>query len=144
MMLSHLRQFLSMSKRFLFVFQKIIEATVNLYNNCLFSNGSHIIWLGDLNYRIALSYCSAKALVEMHNWKQLLEKDQVKCSALSVLFVSILLHWLVGIVCCNKIGIVFSFRTQKAQNCTLFVILSISLPFHINITTNQTFGFSFL
>jgi len=26
-----------------------------------------IIWLGDLNYRIALSYCSAKALVEMHN-----------------------------------------------------------------------------
>jgi hypothetical protein len=38
---------------------------------------SRIIWLGDLNYRIALSYCSARALVEMHNWKQLLEKDQV-------------------------------------------------------------------
>ncbi|CAD6207036.1 unnamed protein product [Miscanthus lutarioriparius] len=37
-----------------------------------------IIWLGDLNYRIALSYCSAKALVEMHNWKQLLEKDQLR------------------------------------------------------------------
>ncbi|KAL5211062.1 hypothetical protein ABZP36_006685 [Zizania latifolia] len=36
-----------------------------------------IIWLGDLNYRISLSYCSAKALVEMHNWKQLLEKDQL-------------------------------------------------------------------
>lgn len=38
---------------------------------------SRIIWLGDLNYRIALSYRSAKALVEMHNWKALLEKDQV-------------------------------------------------------------------
>ena len=38
---------------------------------------SRIIWLGDLNYRIALSYRSAKALVEMRNWKALLEKDQV-------------------------------------------------------------------
>ncbi|XP_042487002.1 type IV inositol polyphosphate 5-phosphatase 7-like isoform X2 [Macadamia integrifolia] len=35
-----------------------------------------IIWLGDLNYRIALSYRSAKALVEMHNWRALLENDQ--------------------------------------------------------------------
>ncbi|KAE8686153.1 Type I inositol 1,4,5-trisphosphate 5-phosphatase CVP2 [Hibiscus syriacus] len=35
-----------------------------------------VIWLGDLNYRIALSYRSAKALVEMHNWKSLLENDQ--------------------------------------------------------------------
>uniref|UniRef100_A0A7N0SYA2 Inositol polyphosphate-related phosphatase domain-containing protein n=1 Tax=Kalanchoe fedtschenkoi TaxID=63787 RepID=A0A7N0SYA2_KALFE len=37
-----------------------------------------IIWLGDLNYRIALSYRSAKALVEMRNWKTLLEKDQLR------------------------------------------------------------------
>ncbi|XP_007050534.2 PREDICTED: type I inositol polyphosphate 5-phosphatase 4 [Theobroma cacao] len=36
-----------------------------------------IIWLGDLNYRIALSYRSAKALVEMRNWKALLENDQL-------------------------------------------------------------------
>ncbi|XP_061366991.1 type I inositol polyphosphate 5-phosphatase 4-like [Gastrolobium bilobum] len=36
-----------------------------------------IIWLGDLNYRIALSYRSTKALVEMHNWKALLENDQL-------------------------------------------------------------------
>ncbi|KAK3042188.1 hypothetical protein RJ639_001308 [Escallonia herrerae] len=35
-----------------------------------------IIWLGDLNYRIALSYRSAKALVEMQNWRALLENDQ--------------------------------------------------------------------
>ncbi|KAF3324357.1 type I inositol 1,4,5-trisphosphate 5-phosphatase CVP2-like protein [Carex littledalei] len=37
-----------------------------------------VIWLGDLNYRVALSYHSAKALVEMHNWKLLLEKDQLR------------------------------------------------------------------
>ncbi|CAL0300593.1 unnamed protein product [Lupinus luteus] len=36
-----------------------------------------IIWLGDLNYRIALSHRAAKALVEMHNWKVLLENDQL-------------------------------------------------------------------
>ncbi|KAI3509036.1 hypothetical protein L1887_24060 [Cichorium endivia] len=37
-----------------------------------------IIWLGDLNYRIALSYRSAKALVEMQNWRALLEKDHLR------------------------------------------------------------------
>lgn len=37
-----------------------------------------VIWLGDLNYRIALSYQSAKALIEMQNWKMLLEKDQLR------------------------------------------------------------------
>ncbi|XP_039120029.1 LOW QUALITY PROTEIN: type IV inositol polyphosphate 5-phosphatase 7-like [Dioscorea cayenensis subsp. rotundata] len=37
-----------------------------------------IIWLGDLNYRIALSYRSVKALVEMRNWRALLEKDQLR------------------------------------------------------------------
>ncbi|CAL0316144.1 unnamed protein product [Lupinus luteus] len=36
-----------------------------------------IIWLGDLNYRIALSYHVAKALVEMHNWRVLLQNDQL-------------------------------------------------------------------
>lgn len=36
-----------------------------------------IIWLGDLNYRIALTYRTAKALVEMQNWRALLEKDQL-------------------------------------------------------------------
>ncbi|ONM56431.1 hypothetical protein ZEAMMB73_Zm00001d021172 [Zea mays] len=39
---------------------------------------SRIIWLGGLSYLMALSYCSAKALVKMHNWKQLLEKDQLQ------------------------------------------------------------------
>ncbi|XP_062145127.1 type I inositol polyphosphate 5-phosphatase 4-like [Alnus glutinosa] len=37
-----------------------------------------IVWLGDLNYRIALSYRSAKALVEMRNWRVLLENDQLR------------------------------------------------------------------
>ncbi|XP_049406917.1 type I inositol polyphosphate 5-phosphatase 4 [Solanum stenotomum] len=37
-----------------------------------------IIWLGDLNYRIALSYRTAKALVEMRNWRVLLENDQLR------------------------------------------------------------------
>ncbi|CAK9147028.1 unnamed protein product [Ilex paraguariensis] len=37
-----------------------------------------IIWLGDLNYRISLSYRTAKALVEMRNWRALLENDQLR------------------------------------------------------------------
>ncbi|KAF6138131.1 hypothetical protein GIB67_033545 [Kingdonia uniflora] len=37
-----------------------------------------VIWLGDLNYRISLSYRMAKALVEMHNWRALLENDQLR------------------------------------------------------------------
>ncbi|CAK7346548.1 unnamed protein product [Dovyalis caffra] len=37
-----------------------------------------IIWLGDLNYRIALSYRAVKTLVEMHNWRALLENDQLR------------------------------------------------------------------
>uniref|UniRef100_A0A7N1A022 Inositol polyphosphate-related phosphatase domain-containing protein n=1 Tax=Kalanchoe fedtschenkoi TaxID=63787 RepID=A0A7N1A022_KALFE len=37
-----------------------------------------VIWLGDLNYRIALSYQCAKALLEMHNWRALLDKDQLR------------------------------------------------------------------
>lgn len=37
-----------------------------------------VIWLGDLNYRIALSYRSAKALVEMQNWIALLGNDQLR------------------------------------------------------------------
>ncbi|EPS59755.1 hypothetical protein M569_15050, partial [Genlisea aurea] len=37
-----------------------------------------IVWLGDLNYRISLSYRYAKALVEMQNWRALLENDQLR------------------------------------------------------------------
>ncbi|KAF8671552.1 hypothetical protein HU200_049964 [Digitaria exilis] len=37
-----------------------------------------VIWLGDLNYRIGLSYSEAKKLVEANDWGTLFEKDQLK------------------------------------------------------------------
>ncbi|KAH7654607.1 Inositol-polyphosphate 5-phosphatase protein, partial [Dioscorea alata] len=37
-----------------------------------------IIWLGDLNYRIALSYSETKKLLLDNNWDALFEKDQLK------------------------------------------------------------------
>ena len=49
-----------------------------------------MIWLGDLNYRIALSYSEAKKLVEANDWGSLFEKDQVTdqmyCSLQSLIF----------------------------------------------------------
>ena len=38
---------------------------------------SRVIWLGDLNYRIALSYHEAEKLVQKKAWDALLDKDQV-------------------------------------------------------------------
>lgn len=38
---------------------------------------SRVIWLGDLNYRIALSYSDTRKLLEGNNWDALLGKDQV-------------------------------------------------------------------
>ncbi|KAJ9541224.1 hypothetical protein OSB04_027730 [Centaurea solstitialis] len=37
-----------------------------------------IIWLGDLNYRIALSYDETKKLLQHNDWDALLNKDQLK------------------------------------------------------------------
>ncbi|XP_068662438.1 type I inositol polyphosphate 5-phosphatase 10-like [Aristolochia californica] len=37
-----------------------------------------VIWLGDLNYRIALSYSETRKLLENNEWHALLEKDQLK------------------------------------------------------------------
>ncbi|KAJ0975947.1 hypothetical protein J5N97_017912 [Dioscorea zingiberensis] len=37
-----------------------------------------IIWLGDLNYRIALSYSETKKLLQDNAWDALFEKDQLK------------------------------------------------------------------
>ncbi|KAF5765421.1 putative endonuclease/exonuclease/phosphatase [Helianthus annuus] len=37
-----------------------------------------VIWLGDLNYRIALSYHETKKLLEQDKWDVLLNKDQLK------------------------------------------------------------------
>ncbi|KAF0933041.1 hypothetical protein E2562_013795 [Oryza meyeriana var. granulata] len=36
-----------------------------------------VIWLGDLNYRVALSYDETKTLMEENDWDTLLEKDQL-------------------------------------------------------------------
>ncbi|KAA8530884.1 hypothetical protein F0562_005492 [Nyssa sinensis] len=36
-----------------------------------------IIWLGDLNYRVSLSYDKARVLLEVNNWDSLLDKDQL-------------------------------------------------------------------
>ncbi|KAI3451131.1 hypothetical protein Pfo_007796 [Paulownia fortunei] len=36
-----------------------------------------VIWLGDLNYRVGLSYEEARLLLEDNNWDSLLEKDQL-------------------------------------------------------------------
>ncbi|PAN15635.1 hypothetical protein PAHAL_3G014200 [Panicum hallii] len=45
-----------------------------------------VIWLGDLNYRIALSYSEAKKLVEANDWGTLFEKDQLKTERESGVF----------------------------------------------------------
>lgn len=39
---------------------------------------NRVIWLGDLNYRIALSYHETKKLLEHNDWDALLNKDQLK------------------------------------------------------------------
>lgn len=36
-----------------------------------------VIWLGDLNYRIALSYAETRVLLEDNNWEALLQRDQL-------------------------------------------------------------------
>ncbi|KAL9451104.1 hypothetical protein AB3S75_012787 [Citrus x aurantiifolia] len=37
-----------------------------------------VIWLGDLNYRIALSYLDTRKLLEQNDWDALFDKDQLK------------------------------------------------------------------
>ena len=53
-------------------------------------NPSRIIWLGDLNYRVTLSYDETRVLVEDNDWDTLLENDQV-CKTLHF---SDMLQWL--------------------------------------------------
>ncbi|KAI6699612.1 hypothetical protein NL676_013936 [Syzygium grande] len=36
-----------------------------------------VIWMGDLNYRVSLSYEETRSLLEGHDWDTLLEKDQL-------------------------------------------------------------------
>ena len=37
-----------------------------------------MIWLGDLNYRVSLSYEETRTLLEENDWDELLKKDQVR------------------------------------------------------------------
>jgi hypothetical protein len=43
----------------------------------LFLQFSKIIWLGDLNYRLAAGCGDMHELLKRHDWQTLLEKDQV-------------------------------------------------------------------
>lgn len=36
-----------------------------------------MIWFGDLNYRVALSYQETRSLLRNNDWNSLLERDQV-------------------------------------------------------------------
>ena len=45
---------------------------------------SRAIWLGDLNYRISLSYEDTKKLLTENNWDALFEKDQVNSKLLKI------------------------------------------------------------
>jgi hypothetical protein len=47
---------------------------------------SRIIWLGDLNYRVALSYEETKILLEGNDRDTLLEKDQVRTTMSLLVF----------------------------------------------------------
>lgn len=56
-------------------------------NYCDFSYFvSRVIWLGDLNYRISLSYEDTKKLLTENNWDALFEKDQVNFSKDALFF----------------------------------------------------------
>lgn len=43
----------------------------------ILKNFRRVIWLGDLNYRVSLSYEETTLLLEDNDWDSLLEKDQV-------------------------------------------------------------------
>lgn len=68
-----------------------------------------IIWLGDLNYRIALNYAEARKLLEDNNWDALFEKDQV----LPTSFHSVVTH--VKLKAFHKNSVVCNNVNRKSQ-----------------------------
>lgn len=51
----------------------VTNALITAFKNVF----SRVIWLGDLNYRIALSYSETRKLLQENAWDTLLDKDQV-------------------------------------------------------------------
>lgn len=61
-------------------------------SDCLLFFGyiySNIIWLGDLNYRLAAGYDDTHELLKKNNWQALLEKDQVIMFAMIIVVCSL-------------------------------------------------------
>lgn len=58
-------------------FPKICKTPYNRMPDKILDH-DRVIWLGDLNYRIALSYSETRKLLEKNDWDALLDKDQLK------------------------------------------------------------------
>eukprot|EP00257_Ricinus_communis_P025938 XP_025013352.1 type I inositol polyphosphate 5-phosphatase 10 isoform X2 [Ricinus communis] len=58
-------------------FQRICRSPFSRVPEKIFEH-DRAIWLGDLNYRIALSYSETRKLLERNDWKALFDKDQLK------------------------------------------------------------------
>jgi len=67
--------FVSNLQKNLIIFQQLPLVTKWPLN--LFFIRSKIIWLGDLNYRLAAAYDDTLGLLKKNDWQALLEKDQV-------------------------------------------------------------------
>lgn len=57
--------------------QWLLGYTLTLYKCFVFFSCRRIIWLGDLNYRINLSYDETCDLISKKEWSELRERDQV-------------------------------------------------------------------
>lgn len=69
------------------------------YTKSIFFSCRRIIWLGDLNYRINLSYEKTRELVSKKEWSKLAEKDQVHFFFLFRYVVLLKLSLLIDNVC---------------------------------------------
>eukprot|EP01018_Ginkgo_biloba_P022137 Gb_30641 [translate_table: standard] len=58
--------------------ETILEHELMVYFDLMPEYCSRVIWLGDLNYRIARCYSYTKQLVERNDWEALLESDQLR------------------------------------------------------------------
>ncbi|XP_050204840.1 type I inositol polyphosphate 5-phosphatase 5 isoform X2 [Mercurialis annua] len=58
-------------------FPKICKSITNPRAPERIIDHDRVIWLGDLNYRVALSYEETRVLLEDNEWDKLLEKDQL-------------------------------------------------------------------